>query len=112
MKTIVPEQLSFAAQPVDWQGRLHQSFTLELGFDLLSGRTLPPDAAFGAAMQALEGGGLLDTGLPKKEAEWLLAAKTAADETRASAEAADASAKAAQEAQEAIAAAKNVASSG
>ncbi|MCR5220361.1 MAG: pentapeptide repeat-containing protein [bacterium] len=80
MKTIVPEQLSFAAQPVDWQGRLHQSFTLGLGFDLLTGRTLTPDAAWGAAMQALEGGGLLDTGLPKKEAEWLLAGKACAPE--------------------------------
>ncbi len=49
----IPEILSFAAQPVDWQGRLHQSFTLGLGFDLLTGRPLTPDAAWGAAMQAL-----------------------------------------------------------
>lgn len=74
----IPEIISFAAQPVDWQGRLHQSFTLGLGFGLLSGRTLTPDAAWGAAMKALEGGGCIDTGLPKKEAEWLLAGKACA----------------------------------
>ncbi len=74
----IPEILSFTAQPLDLQGRLHQSLTLGLGFDLLTGRTLPQDAAWGAAMKALEGGGCIDTGLPKKEAEWLLAGKACA----------------------------------
>ncbi len=74
----IPELLSFTFQPVDWLGKLHQSFTLGLGFDLLTGRALPQDAAWGAAMKALEGGCCIDSGLPKKEAEWLLAGKACA----------------------------------
>ena len=74
----IPEILSFTVQPFDLQGKLHQAFTLGLGFDLLSGRTLAQDAVWGAAMKALEGGGYIDTGLPKKEAEWLLAGKACA----------------------------------
>ncbi|MBO4301391.1 MAG: DUF2169 domain-containing protein, partial [Desulfovibrio sp.] len=74
----VPEILSFTAQPADWQGKLHQSFTLGLGFDLITGLSLPPSAAFDAAMKALEGTGCIDQGLPKKEPEWLLAGKACA----------------------------------
>ncbi|MBQ7608730.1 MAG: pentapeptide repeat-containing protein [Desulfovibrionaceae bacterium] len=75
----IPEIMSFAAQPVDWQGELRQSFTLGLGFDLLSGQLLSPSVVYASAMQALqdidghEAGLCLDHGVPKKEAEWLLA---------------------------------------
>ena len=47
MSTNIPETLSFAAQPVGWQGRLHQSIMLGLGF----GRPLPPGTTFGADLE-------------------------------------------------------------
>ena len=78
METQIPELVSFSAQPVDWQGKLHQSFTLSLGFDLISGTLLAPDAVYASAMKALEDTAILDSGLPKKEAEWLLAGKACA----------------------------------
>ncbi|MDO5484196.1 MAG: DUF2169 domain-containing protein [Desulfovibrionaceae bacterium] len=67
-----PDTLSFMAQPLDWRGTLHQSFTVGLGFDLLRGGLLPADAALAAAMKALSPGDCLDMGVPKKQAEWLL----------------------------------------
>jgi hypothetical protein len=61
------------AQPFALKGDLHQSLTIGLGFDLLTRRVVPAAQALGAAMQALLPGECLDMGLPKKEAEWLMA---------------------------------------
>ncbi|MEG2140779.1 MAG: DUF2169 domain-containing protein, partial [Bilophila sp.] len=68
-----PEQLSLTLQPLDWHGKLHQSFTVGLGFDLVTGALLPADVAWTNAMQGLAPGDCIDTGLPKKQPEWLLA---------------------------------------
>ena len=73
-----PDLLNFSAQPMDREGRLHQSFTIALGVDLATGRALPIDQAYAAAMQALAPGDCLDMGLPKKRAEWLLAGNACA----------------------------------
>lgn len=73
MNILKPDQLSLTSQPLDWRGVLHQSFTVGLGFDLVSGAPLPADAAWAAAMQGLATGDCIDTGLPKKQPEWLLA---------------------------------------
>ena len=73
-----PDTLNLSFQPFDWRGNLHQSFTAGFGFDLLTGKLLAADAAFAAAMQALAPGDCMDTGLPKKQAEWLLAANACA----------------------------------
>ena len=73
-----PDLLNFATQPVDREGRLHQSFTITLGVDLATGRVLPIDQAYAAAMQSLAPGDCLDMGLPKTRAEWLLAGNACA----------------------------------
>jgi uncharacterized protein YjbI with pentapeptide repeats len=62
------------AQPFALKGDLHQSLTIGLGFDLLTRRVIPAARALGAAMGALQPGECLDMGLPKREAEWLMAA--------------------------------------
>lgn len=73
-----PDTLNLSSQPFEWRGNLHQCFTAGFGFDLLTGKLLAADAAFAAAMQALAPGDCMDTGLPKKQAEWLLAANACA----------------------------------
>ncbi|MDR0576869.1 MAG: DUF2169 domain-containing protein, partial [Candidatus Accumulibacter sp.] len=72
---ILPHDLLYgAAQPFVLQGAMRQGITLGLGVDLASGRVLPAPRVFGAAMAALAPGDCLDMGLPKRQAEWLLAA--------------------------------------
>ncbi|MDR3300242.1 MAG: hypothetical protein LBU43_09665 [Candidatus Accumulibacter sp.] len=69
-----PTDLLYAvAQPFALKGALHQSLTVGLGFDLLSGQVQPAAQVIGAAMQSLAPGDCLDMGLPKPTAEWLLA---------------------------------------
>ena len=75
-----PDTLNLSAQPLDWQGQLHQSFTVSLGFDLQSGALLPANTVWAAAIQALQPGTCLDMGVPKKTAEWLLAGQACAPE--------------------------------
>lgn len=75
-----PDTLNLSAQPLDWQGRLHQSFTVSLGFDLQSGALLPANTVWAAAIQALPPGACMDMGVPKKTAEWLLAGQACAPE--------------------------------
>lgn len=78
----IPDIVSCTAQPLAWQGKLHQAITLSLGFDLIHGHLLAQDRAWGAAMHALEEMSaydpsplILDLGVPKREAEWLLIGK-------------------------------------
>ncbi|MDR0379227.1 MAG: pentapeptide repeat-containing protein [Candidatus Accumulibacter sp.] len=68
------EFLYCVAQPFALKGNLHQSLTVGLGFDLMTRQVIPAARALGAAMQALPPGECLDMGLPKREAEWLMAA--------------------------------------
>ncbi|MDR2789039.1 MAG: DUF2169 domain-containing protein, partial [Candidatus Accumulibacter sp.] len=68
------DSLYSVSQPFALRGELHQSLTVGLGFDLLTRRVIPAARAMGAAMQALSPGECLDMGLPKREAEWLMAA--------------------------------------
>lgn len=68
-----PDTLFCAAQPLDWRGAPHHAFSVLLGIDMRTGSALAADAALGAAMQALPPGCRLDVGVPKQEAEWLLA---------------------------------------
>ncbi len=69
----IPEILSLSSQPLDWQGNLYQAMTFGLGFDLLSGKPVAPEMAWASAMKALPQGSVMDMGVPKQEAEWLLA---------------------------------------
>lgn len=68
-----PDTLFCAAQPLDWRGAPHHAFSVLLGIDMRTGGVLAADAALTAAMQALPSGCRLDVGIPKQEAEWLLA---------------------------------------
>ncbi|MDR3352510.1 MAG: pentapeptide repeat-containing protein, partial [Zoogloeaceae bacterium] len=62
-----------ASQPFVLQGAMRQSLTIGMGVDLATGRVLPAAQVLGAAMAAMASGDCLDMGLPKREAEWLLA---------------------------------------
>ena len=73
MKTENSELLSLTFQPLHMERKLFMSFTAGFAFDLASGRPLEPGAAYAAAMAALAPGDCLDLGVPKREAEWLLA---------------------------------------
>lgn len=73
MKTENSELLSLTFQPLHMERKLFMSFTAGFAFDLASGRPLEPGAAYAAAMAALAPGDCLDLGVPKQEAEWLLA---------------------------------------
>ncbi len=68
-----PDTLSITNQPLDWGGTLYQSFTIGLGFDLVTTALLPADKAWGDAMKNIASGDCMDMGLPKKQPEWLLA---------------------------------------
>ncbi|MDR2162022.1 MAG: DUF2169 domain-containing protein [Desulfovibrio sp.] len=68
-----PETLYCATQPFDWRGKLHQSLTIGYGFDLSSGIVVPAARVLAAAVAGLSPGDCLDMGLPKPQAEWLLA---------------------------------------
>ena len=68
-----PDTLFCATQPLDWRGAPHHAFSALLGLDMRTGGVLAADAALTAAMQALPSGCRLDVGIPKQEAEWLLA---------------------------------------
>jgi hypothetical protein len=78
-----PDLLYCVAQPFALKGDLHQSLTIGLGFDLLTRRVIPAAQALGAAMRALLPGECLDMGLPKREAEWLMAGLAFAPQGRA-----------------------------
>lgn len=83
MQILKPDILSCTSQPLDWRGTLHQSFTIGLGFSLLSKEEdtlLPEDAAWAAAMQGLAPGMCMDSGVPKAKPEWLLAGAVRAPE--------------------------------
>lgn len=73
MDMLKPETLYCAAQPFDWRGAPHHAFSAMLGIHMDTGRALAADAALSAAMQALPSGCRLDAGIPKRQAEWLLA---------------------------------------
>ncbi|MCR4666745.1 MAG: DUF2169 domain-containing protein, partial [Desulfovibrio sp.] len=73
MSDSIPENVIFQSQPFDWQGRLYKACTAGFGFDLSTGRVLQNDVVMDVAMKALANGDVLDSGLPKKEPEWLLA---------------------------------------
>ena len=68
-----PDTLFCATQPLDWRGMPHHAFSVLLGLDMRTGGVLAADTALAAAMQALPSGCRLDVGIPKQEAEWLLA---------------------------------------
>lgn len=68
-----PDTLFCATQPLDWRGAPHHAFSALLGLDMRTSGVLAADAALTAAMQALPSGCRLDVGIPKQEAEWLLA---------------------------------------
>lgn len=68
-----PDTLFCATQPLDWRGAPHHAFSVLLGVDMRTGGPLAADAALGAVMRALPPGCRLDAGIPKQEAEWLLA---------------------------------------
>ncbi|MBQ9537209.1 MAG: DUF2169 domain-containing protein [Desulfovibrionaceae bacterium] len=73
MKQEIPETLSLNLRPIVYAGEMYQAVTVSCGFDLLSFKLCTPDRSFAAAMAALENSHVLDLGLPKKQAEWLLA---------------------------------------
>ena len=73
MEMIKPDTLFCASQPLDWRGTPHQAFSALLGIDLRKGGVLTAEEALAAAMSALPPGCRLDAGIPKQEAEWLLA---------------------------------------
>ena len=73
MDILKPDTLFCATQPLDWRGAPHHAFSALLGLDMRTGGVLAADAALTAAMQALPSGCRLDVGIPKQEAEWLLA---------------------------------------
>lgn len=73
MDMLKPDTLHAAAQPFDWRGAPHHAFSALLGIDMATGGALAADAALSAAMQALPPGCRLDAGIPKRQAEWLLA---------------------------------------
>ncbi len=73
MKTEIPDLLSLTFQPLYMDGKLFMGFTAGFAFDLAAGRPIEPTAAFAAAMRNLAPGDCLDMGVPKTEAEWLLA---------------------------------------
>lgn len=73
MEMIKPDTLFCASQPLDWRGTPHQAFSALLGIDLRTGGALAAEEALAAAMSALPPGCRLDAGIPKQEAEWLLA---------------------------------------
>lgn len=68
-----PDTLFCAAQPLDWRGAPHHAFSVLLGIDMRTGGPLAADTALTTAMRALPPGCRLDAGVPKQEAEWLLA---------------------------------------
>ena len=62
--------------PLETGGALYQSLSICLGFDLLHGHTLEAHEAFKAASEAIADLGdcaVLDTGMPKRQPEWLMA---------------------------------------
>ena len=73
MKTETSELLSLTFQPLYMERKLFMSFTAGFAFDLVSGSPIEPGAAYASAMAALAPGDCLDLGVPKREAEWLLA---------------------------------------
>lgn len=73
MELLKPDTLFCAAQPLDWRGEPHHAFSALLGIDMGTGGALAADTALSAAMQALPSGCRLDAGIPKQQAEWLLA---------------------------------------
>lgn len=68
-----PDTLFCTTQPLDWRGAPHHAFSILLGIDMHTGHVMAADTALAAAMQALPPGCRLDIGVPKQEAEWLLA---------------------------------------
>lgn len=73
MEIVKPDTLFCASQPLDWRGAPHHAFSALLGLDLRTGEVLPAEMALAAAMAALPPGCRLDAGIPKQDAEWLLA---------------------------------------
>lgn len=73
MKIETPDLLSLTYQPLYMERKLFMSFTAALAFDLSTGLPSEPGSAFAAAMSSLAPGDCLDMGVPKTEAEWLLA---------------------------------------
>ena len=73
MEMIKPDTLFCSSQPLDWRGAPHHAFSALLGIDLRTGGVLAAEAALAAAMTALPPGCRLDAGIPKQDAEWLLA---------------------------------------
>lgn len=73
MELLKPDTLFCSTQPLDWRGAPHHAFSALLGIDMGTGGALAADAALSAAMQALPPGCRLDAGIPKQQAEWLLA---------------------------------------
>lgn len=80
MQILKPDFLSFTAQPLDWQGRMHHAMTVSFGFCLCTGAPKTAPEAWAAALQGLASGFCLDTGVPKKQTEWLLSGKAMAPE--------------------------------
>ncbi len=72
MRVAKSPQLSFSAQPVELRGTMHHACTISLGFSLLDGSLLPEGEGMQAAMAELTSGEILDSGMPKPCAEWLL----------------------------------------
>lgn len=73
MEILKPDTLFCSSQPLDWRGTPHQAFSALLGIDLRTGGALAAEEALAAAMSALPPGCRLDAGIPKQDAEWLLA---------------------------------------
>lgn len=73
MEIVTPDTLFCSSQPLDWRGAPHHAFSALLGIDLRTGGVLSAEAALAAAMTALPPGCRLDAGIPKQDAEWLLA---------------------------------------
>lgn len=78
MDILKPECLSLTGQPLDWQGNMYHALTVGFGFSLTDGTPLPANVAWAAAMQGLAPGFCVDTGVPKKQAEWLLSGSVCA----------------------------------
>ena len=77
---VFPEAFRCTSQPVCWQRAHFLCLTLSLGFSLTEDRLLPPAEAWATVLQALPAGWLVDRGLPKREAEWLLSGSLTARE--------------------------------
>lgn len=72
MDILKSEYLSLTGQPLDWQGKMYHALTVGFGFSLADGTPLKAEKAWGAAMEGLASGFCVDSGVPKKQAEWLL----------------------------------------